>query len=288
MLKSTENLIVETHEFFYEIGYRPRKGMIKHDRVNEQVEFTIKHAKELGDALCVLRLYLDFLSNERKVIKKCAQHPDFWDALGWEGKKVVRKVSDEDAIGSYYLTNVFDLDENTVTMSSQSFGDRIYVSEKEKGYFQFSQYFLRFSKLKGSEMVIENENREKLTVISYEGDATIALKDNYTKYDVFAYEQGMGIYSKSYLNSLGGKEPNVKMCKGFIKWDILDEKGDYGLSLLEVYDAKADLDLMFAIAASCFLMFKKAQKEYEREIESEKIRTRASIMMAASFMGKRF
>lgn len=286
MLKSTADLIVDTHEFFYEIGYLPKKGMIKHDRVNEQVELTLRHAKELGDALCILRLYLDYLSNEKKIIKVCAKYPDFWDELGWDGKKVVRKVNDKDALGSYYLTNVFDLDKDTVTMSSQSFKNTIFVSEKENGYFQFGPYFLRFSRLNGTEMVIANESKEKLAVVSYEGDGAITLKNNITRYAVFPYEGGMGIYKTSYIDSLGNKKPSLDRCKGFIEWDILDEKGVYGLSLLEVYDAKADLELMFSIAASCFLVFKKALKTMEFEAAMSTASTHALMFQAAKMRTK--
>ena len=47
-----------------------------------------------------------------------------------------------------------------------------------------------------------------------------------------------------------------KECKGFIQWDILDKNANYGLSRLEVYDDKADFDLMMILAASCFLVFR--------------------------------
>lgn len=265
MLQSTENLIVETHEFFYEIGYRPRKGMIRSSRVREQVELTVMHAKKLGDALCVLRLYIDYLGNESSIKKTCAKFPDFWDSLGWDGKRVVHRVSDKDALGSYYLTNVFDLDKNAVTVLSQSFGNTSYLSEKKNGFFQIADYYLGFSGWTNSEMVIENENDEILTKISYEAGGRLVLKDNCTKYEVVTYEGGIGIYKASYINSLGSREPNLKRCIGFIEWDILDDDGDYGLSRLDVYDTKVDLELMFAIASSCFLVFKNAIGKMERE-----------------------
>ena len=150
MLKSTAKFLIGTHMFFDEIGYEPNSENFDGDELFDCLVDTINHAKAFEDAIAVVRMYDDYLKHETKFLRKYEKYPEFWDAIEYCGREEIAVVDDKEAVGGYYITNIFNSDYKSINVFGQSFGDKIYSLANEGGYFSLggdAEYFLRFSKM---------------------------------------------------------------------------------------------------------------------------------------------
>ena len=111
-------------------------------------------------------------------------------------------------------------------------------------------------------MILTDKNKKNIATVVLSDNCGIFLENNKTRYELEIYEMGIAFFERDYIYSLGkNEEPDLdKYCRGFIQWDIVDKKGNYGFSRLEVYDADADLDLMIILSAACFLVYRSHMK----------------------------
>lgn len=264
MLKSTMKLMFKIHHFFDEIGYNPTSENFKHENVLAKTIITINHAKEFEDALIVAKLYVYYAKYVDKFVKKLSKYSNIWDeSFKYQGRSEVAIVSDNEACGSYYITNIYSRNYKNVYVASQSLGANVFLFKKKGTYFSFdddTDYFLRYAALSSKKMVIVNKSEKIIANVVLNDSLEISLEDNKTKYELLTYEVGIAFYEKLYINSIKN-EPDLKKCKGFIWWDVLDDDANCGLSRLDVFDENSDIDLMITIAASCFLVFRSYVQE---------------------------
>lgn len=259
MLQSTWNLLLRIHNFLDEIDYNPSVESFDADIILDKVVYTINHSKELKDSLFVAREYFYYLKKETKFLKKLYKHSTHWDLIKYNGREEVAVVEDKEAIGSYYITNIYDKNYKDVFITGQSFGKDLLIFQCEGGYFSFGEecdYYLRYAKLSSTKMVLTDKKKNNIATIVLSEDCGVFLENNKTKYELELYDCGIAFFDKKYIDSLNGDPDLEKECKALIEWDIVDENGEYGLSRLDVFDEEADLELMLTIAASCFLVFR--------------------------------
>lgn len=266
MLRSTVDLLLTVHHFFDEIGYNPTSENFDDNKVVCKVVNTINHSKELDDALYIARLYEYYICKRAKFINKYRKYPKFWDTIKYDGRQKVNIVSDKDAVGIYYITNIYGNSYKDVFVTTQSLGNELYEFENRGGCFSLgdeADYYISYAALSSKKMNLFNsENKKVATIVLSEG-VGVFLENNKTQYEIELYEAGMAFFDNEYIHSISG-EPDLEKCKAFVQWDIVDKKGEYGLSRLDFYDEDADLDLMITIAASCFLLFRAWVKKSER------------------------
>ncbi len=279
MLKSTGYLLLRIHIFFDEIGYKPTSENYDDNKVLDNVVNTINHSKNLEDAIHVLKLYNHYVSKRVKFINKYHKYPKFWNAINYNGRQEVAVVSDDEAIGRYYITNIYGNSYKDIFVSGQSLGNELFEFQKRGRYFSIeddADYYLSYAALSSKKMALFDKSNKKVAVIVITEDLDIYLENNKTKYELIAYEAGIAFFDKTYIYSIKG-EPDLEKCKAFIQWDIVNEDGEYGLSRLDVFDEDADLELMITIAASCFLVFRSYIKDYAK-------RTNRKTLLSAFFL----
>lgn len=265
MLSMTRDFLIKAHEAFDELGYCPDTPSISFDKLQESAIKTLNHTKELEDSINAARMYQFLVKNFEKVCSKVQKHYDFWKTIPYRGNKLIALVSDEKAQGTYFITNSFDSDYKRVFACGHSFGDDCVIGVNYRGgKFSFDdadqEYYLRFSKMSSKKMVLLDKNEKKKCVIVLSEDCNVFLQNNNTDYEIVLYESGMGIYKKSYIDSLHGGEPDAAKLNAFIEWDILEEKSEFGLARLNLYEADSDLELFMIFAMSCFLLFRSYMK----------------------------
>ncbi len=287
MLASTSYLLVKTHSFFDEIHYHASSEEFDPKGVLRKVVYTINHAKTLGDALYVAEHYLEYLSEEKKFIRKCAKHSDFWDYLKYKGRHKVKVVGDQDSFGAYYISNLFGKSLDDIHVSSVSLDKGLH-----KLFDDGFKYDLRESKQSEDQIVLVDSDNRALTNIALTKKLGVYLTRNKTKYASVAYPGGTAIFGKSYIDSLKGKKPDFERhCKAFIAWDAADEDCNYYLACLSIFDSNIDFEMMFTLAAGCFMVFKKhlenMEKEYKRVVISEAGKTARAIMFSSALFRRR-
>ena len=262
MLRSTATLLALIHCFFDEIDYQPTSENLDGEEIMNHLIDTLNHAKGLEDALFILRFFKEYIKKENKFLKKFFKYPEFWDEIEYEGRKETNVVSEEEAIGVYHITNALSKDNEILYICSRVFEYGCCDFDYFDGFYSIGEepkYYMRKSRMSSDELVLTNDDRKVIATIAIDDDLNVYLKNNKTRYELVAYEQGVGFFESSYIYSLRSKEePDLeKECKAFVQWDIVDKKGNSGLSRLESYDDNADVDLLMILAASCFLVFKR-------------------------------
>ena len=260
MLRSTWDLLVRIHNFFDEIDYNPSSEDFDAEVVLDKVIYTINHAKELDDALYIAKEFSFYLKKGNKFLRKLYKYPQYWSIIPYNGREEIAVIKDEEAIGTYYITNAYSQNYKDVYITGASLGKDIFLFECKDGYFSFgedSDYYLRYAKLSSSKMVLTDKNKKNIATIVLSKDYGVFLENNQTRYELELYNTGIAFFEKDYCDSLNGEDPDLdNECKGFIQWDVIDDNGEFGLSCLSVFDENADFNLMLTIAASCFLVFR--------------------------------
>ncbi len=283
MLKSTAKLLMMIHIFFDEIGYQPSSEDLDFQDVIRHIINTVNHAKTLDDALLIFNLYHYYLKKCNKFINKYCKYPEFWDEIPYEGRNEVDVVSDEEAIGTYYITNALSKDPDNLYISGFSFNNGFYALDYINGFYSIDEnpkYYLRKSRMSSDKLVLTNSNKKVIATIAIDDDTNVYLENNKSRYELIAYESGVGFYESDYIYSLDNEEPDFKnQCKAYVFWDAIDDKGNFGLSRLDVYDENADFDLLIMLAASCFLVFK-------RHLAAEESRSIARAIMFGAIVSR--
>lgn len=276
MLKSTEKFLIESHIAFDELGYHPLDHHISFKKLQNATIKTLNHTKELEDSIDVVNMFKFLSTNMDKLCSKIERHSDFWKSLPYEGNELLSLVSDEETFGTYFITNAFDSKYDKVFICGHDLDDDCLVGVSHSGGKFFIddkdfEYYLRFSKISSTKMVLLDKRDNKLCVLVLSEDNNVFLENNKTDYEIILYEGGMGIYKKDYIDSLRGKEPEFENINAFIEWDILETDSEFGLSRLECFDDDCDVELFIYLAMSCFLLFRSYINDYKRATAAQTI-----------------
>ena len=259
----TQDYLIKVHEAFDELGFRPKNSYFTMSQVQEAAINTLNHTKELEDGINAARMFQFIVKDFDKIKKKINSNLLFWQNLSYQDNELISLVSDEEAQGTFFVTNSFDSNYKEVSICGVYFDNEVIGVRYSFGKFTIKadssddvNYYLRYSKLSSTKMVLLNKNDEKLCVLVLSKDLDVFLENNKTDFDIVLYESGMGIYKKRYIESLHGKDADVEKCLAFIEWDILEKKSELGLARLEIWDEDADLEMFLYFAMATFLLFK--------------------------------
>lgn len=266
MLVSTIIFLNQVHSYFDTLGYHPKGDVIDYDEFIESAVKTMNHTQSLDDAIAITE-WIRFVSKKyNKIRSKIRRHYEYWQSIPCEANMELLLGSDEESEGVYFLTNGFSNDYREIYISGHCFGDsNLYGSKRLGNRFVLDQadykYYLRFSKLSSSKMLLCNSYDKILCEIVLK-DANIVLKHNRTDIGIIHYEGGIGVYKNSYLQSLDGADPDTNKLLAFIEWDALNQKTHLGLSRLELYENDTDKDLLLLLTMSPLLLFAHYIKHY--------------------------
>ena len=277
MLPITKNFIIKVHQIFDELGYHLMSSNVNIDDFQDATINTINHCKELEDCREAINMYRFIIKKFKKVCSKIKKHYDFWKTLPYEGNESISLISDEETDGIYIITNGFSKNYKEGFLFSHAIGDDdcAYITY-EHGMFNINEevidYYLRFSKSSSAKLILLDSEKNKKCIIKYKSIYDMTLENNNTNYELVLYNDGnYGIYKKSYIDSLTGKEPDDQEMCAFIEWDILNKNGEQGLARLFLYNNEDDFQLFVLLALSFMLLFR-----------SYKVRSR--MLMMTSFM----
>ena len=271
----TRNFIETVHYYFDELNYRIDNNL-SYDDFEEAAIKTIIHSKELPDAIISVRMLQYCINHWSKIEKLFDKKLDKYNEYEYEGNTNIELVSDDDTQGEYYITNALNNNIEDIVILSESLEDEVIGVDCENGRFTvFSdgEYYIKFAKKSSIEMKLYDKktNTYRCNIVLSD-DCIIFLENNITPYEIILYEDGyIGIYDRQYIKSLACNTPAdaSKLLAG-IEWDVLDEKSKFGVSKLEFFDPKADLEICLLLATSTFLIFQRYIEETDKMIAREK------------------
>ncbi len=264
----TQGFIAKVHDAFDELNYH-EKRYLNFDKFEKAAVRTLTHCKDLSDAIDAVRMYQFCLKKWTKIEKMFDRKLSIFNEYDYEGNSLISVVSDDDALGTYFITNGINKKVKEIFVASYSFDEEIFALGFGGGRFTVfddGNYYIKYSKMSSAKMKLFNHRNDCLCNIVLSKDLGIFLENNLTPYDLVVYEDFVGIYDRRYIDSLADTDIiDTERLLADIEWDILEKKSDLGVAKLNVYAPDQDLEMLLFFATSTFLVFQRymqAQKTH--------------------------
>ena len=256
----TRNFIEKVHDAFDELNYRETKRL-DFDKFEQAAVWTLTHCKDLSDAINAVRMYQFCLKKWTKIEKIFNKKMPVFNEYDFEGNSLISIVSDDDALGTYYITNGINRKVREIFIASQSFDEEMFALSYNNGrfnVFEDGNYYMKYSKMSSSKMKLFDNFGNCLCNIVLSDNFGIFLENNSTPYDLVVYDDFIGIYDRNYIDSLADTDIiDTNKSLADIEWDILDKASDFGVAKLNIYAPEQDLELFLFFATSTFLAFQR-------------------------------
>lgn len=256
----TRKFIEKVHEAFDELNYHETK-QLDFDRFEKEATRTLTLAKDLSDAIDVIRMYQFCLKKWGKIEYLFKKKLHIFNEYQYEGNALIEIVTDEDSLGTYYITNGINNKIKDIVVASSLFEDKMFAFGLNNGkftVFEDGDYYIKDSKMSSVKMKLFNKKNDCLCNIVLSENLGIFLENNKTQYELVVYDDFIGIYDKDYINSLSETDIiDTNKLLADIEWDILKKKSQLGVSKLNVYENDVDLEMLLLFASTTFLIFQK-------------------------------
>lgn len=256
----TRRFIEKVHAAFDELNYRETQRL-DFDEFEHAATKTLIHCKDLSDAIDAVRMYQFCLKRWTKIEKMFNKKLHIFNEYDFEGNSLLSLVSDDEALGTYFITNGINRKVKEVFVASHSFDEEMFALDFGKGRFTIfddGYYYMKYSKMSSVKMKLFDNKNNCLCNIVLSEDLDIFLENNLTPYDIVLYKDFVGIYYRDYIEGLDNTDmidPDRMLAD--IEWDILEKNSDFGVAKLNVYAPDQDLEMLLFFAASTFLVFQK-------------------------------
>ena len=274
----TRGFIEKVHDAFDELNYHETKRL-NFDNFEQSAVRTLTHCKELADAINAVRMYQFCLKKWSKIEKMFNRKLQAFNEYNYEGNSLISVVSDDEAFGTYYITNGINKKVREIFVAGHSFDEEIFALGFGNGRFtvyEDGKYYIKYSKMDSAKMKLFNHKKDCLCNIVLSEDLGIFLENNSTPYDLVVYEDFVGIYDRRYIDSLADTDIiDTNNLLADIEWDILEKKSDLGVAKLNIYVPDQDLEMLLLFATSTFLVFQKY-------MQAQKTQTYAMMSFGAS------
>lgn len=256
----TKKFIEKVHDAFDELNYHETK-QLDFESFEKAATKTLTHAKELSDAKDVVLMYQFCLKKWNKIEKIFNKKLHIFNNYSYEGNSLVETVSDEESLGTYYITNGINNKVKDIVVASNSFEEEIFSLGFKNGrftIFEDGEYYIKYSKMSSVKMKLFDNENDCLANIVLSENLGIFLENNKTKYELIVYDDFIGIYDKNYIESLSDTDLiDTKKLLADIEWDILEKKSKLGVAKLNIYNSDTELEMLLLFATSTFIVFQK-------------------------------
>lgn len=228
----------------------------KDEDVSDKLLNGLLSCKDFSDCVNAGSNILYFYKHLDKFNAKYEKYADVFDEItGVDDSDISFNVVPlEENSDVLILSNIFTDDVNDFFLCSPLFESNIsFIVRKGSKYFidlfeGESEIIVRPSKWDESDLVFERDG-EKILVTSLLKNGQVMCNDekNKTDYTTVAYDDGMGIFKKSYIDSLNeGDQIDFLQCLAFVEIAIFDKKF-FGLTRCEIYEDDLDLNIVVGL-----------------------------------------
>ena len=254
--------IKEIHDVFDELGYRIVSNF-SHVGLFETAIKSLNHTETLEDAKNVIKLLQFCIDKYDRIEKIFISHLNIWNSFKWHGNKRISYVDDDEAAGSYYITNGINKNYKDIFISSIGFGnDAIrFVYNGGKFYIDAeNDFYLKYSKLSSKKMKMYDLNGNHITNIIFDDmNFDIYLDKNSSPFEIISNDGVIEIYWRDYIYSLDDEDDiDREKMVAMLGWDVLKKKSNLGISKILLYDDVSDreIEILLLFAASTILLFR--------------------------------
>lgn len=256
----SRKFIEKAHNAFDELNYH-ETNCLNSDTFNQAAIKTLTHCQELSDARNAVLLYQFCLKKWSKIEKIFDKKLSIFNEYDYEGNSLISMVSDEEALGTYYITNGINKKIKEIFVASLSFDEEMFAFGYENGRFTVfddGNYYIKHSKMSSVKMKLFDHNKDCLCNIVLSNDYGIFLENNLTPYELIVYDDFIGIYDRRYIESLDDTDKiDTEHLLADMEWNVLNKNANLGIAKLNVYADDQDLEMFLLFATSTFLIFQK-------------------------------
>lgn len=269
----TRKFIETIKIYFDELNYRETKKL-DYEKFETAFFKTLSCAKDLEDAIEAIRMFQYCSKHWNKIDKMFKTKLETFNEYDYEGNSIIQVVDEEEAYGTYYVTNAINKKIKEVYAVSQSI-DENFLTFDYKGsnffVYQDGNYYISYSRLSNT-MKLFNKNKKCLCNIVLSEKGGILLKNNHTNFELIKYDDCIGVYQKEYIDSLHNKDKiDTNSLLADIEWIPYGRKVKYGITQLNVY-SEVDEEILLLLSAATFLLF-------NHYITKEKRKTRRTWLL---------
>lgn len=253
----TDSFVYNVHNMFNELRIRTN-SIPSYSKFYERVIDTLNKCITSTDAGVCLT-YFNYCDKHWDKIEKIFEKKsklEFWNYLEFTKPKEIEIFeNEEEALGSYFITNAFDKNYKNISLTSLTFDNEVYDLGKIGKDFEIGNYKLDFSFWSSMKAKIVDKTGRTICIVKYDDKSgTIYLKDNLTKYDLVYKEHIIGIIDRR--DKLNNNLSYDKIIAD-IDWDIINENSEFGVALIVLYKeiSDEDFDLIMSIAITTFTLF---------------------------------
>ena len=283
----TRRFIEKIHYVFDELNYHETK-QLNYDCFEKAVINTLTHCKDLEDAIEVVRMYQFCSKKWRKIEKIYLKKLGIFNQYDFEGNSLISVVPDDEALGTYYITNGLNKKVKEIFIASHTFDDELFALDYSRDKFRIfedGKYYIKHAILSSDKMKLFDNDKNCLCNIVLSKDCDIFLENNYTPYEIVLYDGLIGIYDRRYIDGLSDdSDIDPEKMVATIEWDILESSSEFGVAKLEVYEENQDLEMLLLFATSTFLVF---QKYMAAQVAHRAWRSSANNAAAAAWITRR-
>ena len=252
----TRKFIETIKIYFDELNYRETEKL---DCEKFETAFfkTLSCAKDIEDAMETIRMYQYCIKKWGKIERMFKNKIDIFNEYDYEGNSIISVVDEEDAYGTYYVTNAINKNIKEVYAVSQSIDGLFFTFDYKKHSFYVyldGDYYVKYSKSSDTMKLLDKNKRCLCNIVLNENNQ-IFLENNYTNFELVIYDDIIGIYDKKYINSLRNEDIiDTNYLLADIEWIPYDKKFKYGITKLNIYSEVND-EILLLFSASTFLLF---------------------------------
>jgi len=260
----TDKFIIKIHQVFDELGYHEKKKL-SYEEFEKCAVNTLCHAKDLIDGINAVRMFQYCLKKWDLIESIFAKKLHIWNQIPFVGEALISTVSDEEAAGTYFITNGITKKFKNLFITSVAFENELYSFDVKGGKFIINDnYYLKFPVMSDVKMKLFDKHDNLLCNIVLSDKLGIFLEKNKTKFELITSEDGfIDVVSAKYASTIGRDlRYATDEIIADINWDILEKGSELGAAQLRCYKevSENDLFILFAFATATFLIFRRVME----------------------------
>ena len=248
------------------------KNKVNLNEFEKTADKRLSRCKELADAKEVVT-QSRFCYKHWEKIEKIFSNPktlNYFQRLECDDGDGIYQLNDEEASGTYWITNGLTGSLKDIAIASVAFDDEtFFVNTKTKKYkiFEDGEFYISNSSWSSGKMKLFDKYNNHVCDIVTTKSHNIFLKNNKSNYYIPKCFVDTLIFERKYVETLKSEE-DVETNKVFasVEWDLIKSGKYYSVAKLQIYetiDEENDLELFLFFAISTFLTYINKSKDEE-------------------------
>ena len=254
MLPRTKQFLEKVKIYFTELGYKFKTvDELDFDKFYDAFIDTLNRATSLSDFREALKMFRYLDKKFEKIIDCVCKYPEYYNSIDYNNRELISLSSRKESVGKYWITNVIFNEWSNIRYGGVTYDDvyRIDFDESKFLVFKDARYFLRYSKLSSSKMIIEDKNGNQICHLELTRKLNLRMTNNISDYDVVSDKE----YNATYFCKKKNIGDYENKCDAIISWDML-ENTELGFAEITVLNTKTNSELLYLVALSTMLLYR--------------------------------